>query len=123
MTSLPVGQTYEYAACLLGNVARVHGAPDDVEDAAAVRVERSRIIRAGGHRIAFLLEESVLRHVVGEPAVMAGQLGHLLSVMALPAVSIGVIPAGRQRPMCRRWCPRTDVCRSVSPRRAATGGP
>ncbi|MFJ7903758.1 Scr1 family TA system antitoxin-like transcriptional regulator [Streptomyces sp. NPDC096198] len=87
MTSLPVGQTYEYAACLLGNVARVHGAPDDVEDAAAVRVERSRIIRAGGHRIAFLLEESVLRHVVGEPAVMAGQLGHLLSVMALPSRS------------------------------------
>ncbi|MEU1409689.1 helix-turn-helix transcriptional regulator [Streptomyces sp. NPDC005728] len=92
-------QTYEYAAALLGNIARVHGAPDDVEDAAAARVERSHIVREGRHRFAFLLEESVLRHVVGEPAVMAGQLGYLLSVMALPAVSVGIIPAGRERAM------------------------
>lgn len=92
-------QTYEYAAALLGNVARVHGTPDDVEDAAAARVERSHIIREGGHRFAIVLEESVLRHVVGDSAVMAGQLGYLLSVMALPAVSVGIIPAGCERPM------------------------
>ncbi|MFJ9819690.1 DUF5753 domain-containing protein [Streptomyces sp. NPDC101151] len=92
-------QTYEYAAALLGNIARVHGTPDDVEEAAAARVERSYIIREGRHRFAFLLEESVLRHVVGEPAVMAGQLGYLLSVMALPAVSVGIIPASRERSM------------------------
>ncbi|MGW5367831.1 helix-turn-helix domain-containing protein [Streptomyces sp. NPDC004009] len=92
-------QTYEYAAALLSNIARVHGTPNDVEDAAAVRVERSHIIREGGHRFAFLLEESVLRHVVGDAATMAGQLGYLLSVMALPAVSVGIIPAGRERPM------------------------
>ncbi|MFF1764797.1 helix-turn-helix domain-containing protein [Streptomyces sp. NPDC058249] len=92
-------QTYEYAAALLGNIARVHGTPDDVDDAAAARVERSRIIREGDHRFAFLLEESVLRHVIGDASVMAGQLGYLLSVMALPAVSVGVIPAGRSRGM------------------------
>ncbi|MFF5858327.1 helix-turn-helix domain-containing protein [Streptomyces sp. NPDC012751] len=85
-------QTYEYAAALLHNIARVHGTPDDVEDAAAARVERSHIIREGRHRFVFLLEESVLRHVVGDAAVMAGQL-------ALPAVSVGIIPAGRERPM------------------------
>ncbi|MBR7678098.1 hypothetical protein KDA82_34985, partial [Streptomyces daliensis] len=34
----------------------------------------------------------VLRYQVGDVATMAGQLGHLLSVMALPAVSLGVIP-------------------------------
>ncbi|MFF9171730.1 MULTISPECIES: helix-turn-helix domain-containing protein [unclassified Streptomyces] len=92
-------QTYEYAAALLGNIARVHGTPDDVEDAAAARVERSHIIREGGRTFAFLLEESVLRHVVGDEATMAGQLGYLLSVMALPNVSLGIIPAGRQRDM------------------------
>ncbi|MFE9496308.1 helix-turn-helix domain-containing protein [Streptomyces collinus] len=92
-------QTYEYAAALLANIARVHGTPDDVEDAAAVRVERSHIIRESRHRFAFVLEESVLRHVVGDAATMAGQLGYLLSVMALPAVSVGIIPAGRERPM------------------------
>ncbi|GGN94363.1 transcriptional regulator [Streptomyces albiflavescens] len=92
-------QTHEYAAALLGSIARVHGTPDDVEDAAAARVERSRIIREGDHRLAFLLEESVLRHVVGGAETMAGQLGHLLAVMAYPAVSVGVIPAGRTRDM------------------------
>ncbi|MEU4170449.1 helix-turn-helix transcriptional regulator [Streptomyces sp. NPDC026665] len=92
-------QTYEYAAALLANIARVHGTPDDVEDAAAARVERSHIIREGDHRFALLLEESVLRHVVGDAAIMAGQLGYLLSVMALPSVSVGVIPAGRARAM------------------------
>jgi transcriptional regulator with XRE-family HTH domain len=92
-------QTYEYAAALLGNIARVHGTPEDVNEAAAARVDRSHIIRDERKRFALLLEESVLRHVVGDPVVMAGQLGYLLSVMALPAVSIGIIPAGRERPM------------------------
>ncbi|MFJ8808497.1 helix-turn-helix domain-containing protein [Streptomyces sp. NPDC102490] len=92
-------QTYEYAAALLGSIARVHGTPDDVDEAAAARVERSHIIREGNHRFAILLEESVLRHVVGDAAVMAGQLGYLLSVMALPAVSVGVVPTGHPRDM------------------------
>ncbi|MFJ6987960.1 MULTISPECIES: DUF5753 domain-containing protein [unclassified Streptomyces] len=92
-------QTYEYASALLGEIARVHGTPDDVADAATARVERSRIIREGDHRFGIVLEESVLRHVVGDNATMAGQLGHLLSVMALPSVSVGVIPGGRQRGM------------------------
>lgn len=79
----------------------MHGTPDDVDDAAAARVERSHIIRKGGHRFAFVLEESVLRHVVGDPTVMAGQLGYLLSVMALPAVSVGIIPRGASGPCGR----------------------
>ncbi|MFE6156254.1 helix-turn-helix domain-containing protein [Streptomyces sp. NPDC057889] len=92
-------QSYEYAAALLGSIARVHGTPDDVADAAAARVERSHIIREGDHRFAIVLEESVLRHVVGDAATMAGQLGYLLSVMALPAVSVGIVPAGTPRDM------------------------
>ncbi|MGW4754278.1 helix-turn-helix domain-containing protein [Streptomyces chartreusis] len=92
-------QSYEYAAALLGSIARVHGTPDDVADAAAVRVERSHIIREGDHRFAIVLEESVLRHVVGDAATMAGQLGYLLSVMALPSVSVGIVPAGKPRDM------------------------
>ncbi|WP_180687670.1 helix-turn-helix domain-containing protein [Streptomyces gossypiisoli] len=92
-------QTYEYAAALLGSIARVHGTPDDVADAAAARVERSHIIREGDHRFGILLEESVLRHVVGDATTMAGQLGYLLSVMALPSVSVGIVPAGQPRDM------------------------
>ncbi|MDX2794063.1 helix-turn-helix domain-containing protein [Streptomyces scabiei] len=92
-------QTHEYAAALLGNIARFHGAPDDVDEAATARIERSQIIRSPEHRFVMLLEESVLRHVVGGPEAMAGQLGYLLAVMAYPAVSIGILPAGRPRQM------------------------
>lgn len=44
-----------------------------------------------------LIEEWVLRSVIGDAHVMAGQLGHLLVVAALPSVSLGVIPMGSAR--------------------------
>ncbi|MCX4825126.1 helix-turn-helix transcriptional regulator [Streptomyces sp. NBC_01142] len=92
-------QTDEYATALLSNVTDFHGTPDDVGEAVAARLARSRVIREGDHRFAFLLEESVLRHVVGGTEAMAGQLGYLLASMAFPAVSIGIIPAGTPRKM------------------------
>ncbi|MER5873089.1 helix-turn-helix transcriptional regulator [Streptomyces sp. NPDC002044] len=92
-------QTPEYATALLTSITRFHGTPDDVSDAVAARVARSEIIRRGDHRFAVLVEESVLRHVIGSNDTMAGQLGHLLAVMALPSVSLGVIPAGVTRDM------------------------
>ncbi|RKN11503.1 helix-turn-helix domain-containing protein [Streptomyces radicis] len=88
-------QTEGYAAALLGGVARFHEAPDDVSEAAAARVERSRIIhRPGRRRFLLLIEEAVLRYQLADADAMAAQLGHLLSVGTLPAVSLGVIPAG-----------------------------
>ncbi len=44
-----------------------------------------------------LVEETVLRYRFGDAEAMAGQLGHLLSVMSLPSVSLGVIPAAAPR--------------------------
>ncbi len=41
-----------------------------------------------------LIEESVLRNVIGGADVMAGQLGHLITVASLPSVSLGIIPMG-----------------------------
>ncbi|WP_327322257.1 helix-turn-helix transcriptional regulator [Streptomyces sp. NBC_01210] len=92
-------QTDEYATSLLTNITEFHGTPDDVGEAVAARLARSRVIREGDHRFAFLLEESVLRHVVGGVETMAGQLGYLLASMAFPAVSLGIIPAGAPRKM------------------------
>jgi hypothetical protein len=48
---------------------------------------------------AMVLEEGALRYRVGDSEAMAGQLGHLLSVMSLPNVSIGVIPFSAPRSM------------------------
>ena len=53
-------------------------------------------------RTASLMSSSrgVLRYQVGNAEVMAGQLGHLLSVISMPWVSVGVIPfTVRERPM------------------------
>ncbi|MGW2588090.1 helix-turn-helix domain-containing protein [Streptomyces virginiae] len=85
-------QTPEYATALLTSIAQFRGTPDDVADAVKARVSRSRVIREGGHRFAVLVEEAVLRYRIGGPEIMAAQLGHLLSVMALPSISLGIIP-------------------------------
>jgi hypothetical protein len=71
--------------------------PDDVEDAVAVRADRLRLLREGDHRFLVLIEESVLRNVIGGAEVMAGQLGHLITVASLPSVSLGIIPMGLDR--------------------------
>ncbi|MEU5160052.1 helix-turn-helix transcriptional regulator [Streptomyces sp. NPDC020875] len=90
-------QTETYAAALLSTIAAFQGTPDDSESAAASRIERSRVLHEGDHRFALLVEETVLRYRIGDAATMAGQLGYLLAVMALPHVSLGVIPFTAQR--------------------------
>jgi hypothetical protein len=85
-------QTPEYATALLSAISAFHGTPDDVAEAVAVRVQRKRLVQSGSHRFVALLEEAVLRQVVGNTEVMAGQLGYLLEAAAFPAVSLGVIP-------------------------------
>ena len=85
-------QTPGYAGALLSAIAAFRGTPDDVEDAVTARMNRNRIVNTGDHRFAVLVEESVLRYRLGDPETMAGQLGHMLGVMALPSVSLGVIP-------------------------------
>ncbi|QNP66328.1 helix-turn-helix domain-containing protein [Streptomyces genisteinicus] len=90
-------QTEAYAAALLSSIAAFQGTPDDSDTAAASRIERSRVLHEGDHRFALLMEETVLRYRIGDEATMAGQLGYLLAVMALPNVSLGVIPFTTRR--------------------------
>jgi hypothetical protein len=60
-------------------------------------MERQRFLRECDRRFALLIEESALRAGIGGVEVMAGQLGHLITVSSLPNVSLGVLPA---RPDC-----------------------
>lgn len=87
-------QTQAYTRAVLSAIASRRGLPDDLDDAVAVRTDRLRLLREGGRRFDVLLEEPVLRTVIGGAEVMVGQLGHLISVGALPTVSVGVIPMG-----------------------------
>jgi transcriptional regulator with XRE-family HTH domain len=93
-------QTPAYAAALLAAISAFRGVPDDSAKAADARLERSRVLYEQDRRFEVVLEEAVLRYQVGDAEVMAGQLGHLLSVTSMPWVSVGVIPfAVRERPM------------------------
>ncbi len=94
-------QTEAYAQAVLADLSRFRRIPDESPEAALARVERSeRTLRRRGVRVVVLIEESVLRYQMGDHQVMAGQLGHLLSVMSRPSVSLGVIPlATSARPL------------------------
>ncbi len=85
-------QTPGYAGALLSAITAFRGTPDDVDDAVAARMDRNRILGRAGHGFVLLIEESVLHYRLGDAEVMSAQLGHLLSVMSMPSVSLGVIP-------------------------------
>ncbi|NUK49745.1 hypothetical protein HRW14_05450 [Streptomyces lunaelactis] len=89
-------QTASYITALLTSIRDRRGLIDDVPAAVKVRVEKQQIVY-GNHTFAILLEEGALRKRIGGTDVMAGQLGYLLSVMALPSVSIGIIPEDADR--------------------------
>lgn len=90
-------QTEGYARAILSGVAELYDAPNDVDQAAAARLERSKIVHEPGHRFVMVIEESVLYYQMGDADAMAAQLGYLLTAGALPSVSLGIIPKARQR--------------------------
>ncbi|WP_411121586.1 helix-turn-helix domain-containing protein [Streptomyces sp. x-19] len=87
-------QTREYTEAILRTVVALRDAPDDIEEASAARMSRQRVLHSGGRRFAFVVEEWVLRSVIGSPDIMVNQLGHLIGMTATPSLSMGVIPMG-----------------------------
>ncbi|QXJ21364.1 helix-turn-helix transcriptional regulator [Actinomadura graeca] len=90
-------QTPEYARALMRVIIDFSRIPDDLDEAVAARIARQRVLREGNHRFVVVLEESVLRTAFGDREIMAGQLGHVLSVMSMPNVALGIIPASSFR--------------------------
>ncbi|GAA1977546.1 helix-turn-helix transcriptional regulator [Kitasatospora viridis] len=90
-------QTPAYTKTVLETIVKLRGAIDDVEDAVAVRMDRQRVLHTGHHRFAVVIEEWVLRSVIGDAEVMAAQLGQLIAVATTPAISLGIIPLGTIR--------------------------
>jgi len=71
-------------------------APDDMDATVAAKAERTAIALSPAKRIAVVLGEQALHTRFGTPAEHADQLTHLLSLVRLPFVSVGIIPAGVQ---------------------------
>jgi transcriptional regulator with XRE-family HTH domain len=89
----------DYARARMGRIVAFNGIPDDLDAAVAARMERQRVLRQGDHHFEVVLEEWALRSRIGSPEMMAGQLAHLARQMALPAVSLGIIPVSAERTM------------------------
>lgn len=64
------------------------------------RMKRQAILREPGRRFDYVLTEGALRWRPGPAQVMEEQLGKLLAATALPAVTLSVIPFGRE---ARAW--------------------
>ena len=90
-------QTEAYSTAVLDTIVSLRGVQDDVAEAVAVRMARQQILRSPDHRFAILMEEWVLRTVIGDIDTMGAQLGHLVQVALLPSVSLGIIPMGARR--------------------------
>ena len=91
-------QTGDYVRALLQAVrARRPNLVDDVDAAVEVRLARQHVTRDYARRFEVIVEENVLRHQIGGPAVLRDQLEHLRSAMSLPSVRLGVIPFSADR--------------------------
>lgn len=66
----------------------------DVEDSVALRLRRQSVItrETSPAELWWVVEEQALRRPVGDAAVMAGQLDHLLDMARRPNVNVQVIP-------------------------------
>ncbi|MEU9337476.1 helix-turn-helix transcriptional regulator [Streptomyces sp. NPDC048290] len=91
-------QTASYIKALLTSIRDHRVLIDDVDAAVEVRLEKQKIVYTP-RTFVITLEESALYNRIGGTEVMAGQLGYLLSAMALPTVSIGIIPRDIDRPL------------------------
>jgi len=85
-------QTAEYSAAILSYFIDFLDAPNDLDVALQVRMERQRVIYSGNRRFIIVLEENALRTRVGSLETMAGQLDRILATISLPQVSLGIIP-------------------------------
>ncbi|MCX5395969.1 helix-turn-helix transcriptional regulator [Streptomyces sp. NBC_00102] len=85
-------QTAEYAVDIFRKVSSYYETPADMDAAVAKRLERQSYLYTGDRIFNVLLGEQALYSNHGGPEVMKGQLDRLMAVMALPRLSLGIVP-------------------------------
>jgi transcriptional regulator with XRE-family HTH domain len=85
-------QTDAYARAILGQHP-LTVMPYEIEQAARLRVARQSRLR-GDDPLVFdvVMNEAVVRRVIGGPEVMRAQLDHIVEVAALPNVTVRILP-------------------------------
>jgi transcriptional regulator with XRE-family HTH domain len=85
-------QTEEYARSLI-RATRPQDSAEAVERLVTARIERQEILRRDNPpRLWYIIDESVLRRVVGSAKVMAAQLDRLIACAQTPGIVIQVVP-------------------------------
>ncbi|MFJ8753288.1 helix-turn-helix domain-containing protein [Streptomyces sp. NPDC102441] len=85
-------QTVEYAEDIFQQVSSYYETPADMDAAVAKRLERQSYLYKGDRIFNVLLGEQALYSNHGGPEAMRGQLDRLMAVMALPRLSLGIVP-------------------------------
>ncbi|MER6612927.1 helix-turn-helix domain-containing protein [Streptomyces xantholiticus] len=85
-------QTAEYAETIFGEASHLFGTPSDTEAAVAKRLERQGFLYKGDRIFNVLLGEQALYSNHGGSEVMRAQLDRLMAVLALPRLSLGIVP-------------------------------
>ncbi|WP_433333391.1 helix-turn-helix domain-containing protein [Spirillospora sp. CA-294931] len=85
-------QTEQYARAIIRNVVP-RLPPGEIEQAVEVRLKRqARLLGPNPLKIWTVLEESVIRRLIGGPEVAREQLAHLLTVCEMANVTIQILP-------------------------------
>ena len=92
-------QTPEYARYRLAEGIEYDGAPDNLDEAVGVRMQRQQILYQTGKRFHFVITEAVLRYRLCPPEAMLGQLDRLVTLSTMPAIRFGVIPFVAKLPL------------------------
>jgi len=85
-------QTEQYARALISS-GRPMDSEDEIEHLVATRIKRQEVISGEDPPLLwYVLDESVVRHVVGGPRVMRAQLDRLLEASTGPGIVLQVLP-------------------------------
>ncbi len=92
-------QTPEYARQRLAEGIEYDGAPDDLDEAVAMRMQRQQILYRSGKRFHFVITEAVLRYRLCSTEAMLGQLDRLVTLTTMPTIRFGIIPFEGKLPL------------------------
>jgi transcriptional regulator with XRE-family HTH domain len=86
-------QTEAYTRAVLST--RMGATAEELDESVAARMERQRVLdREHPPELWVILDEAVLRRMVGGPGVMQGQLARLIEAARRPNIAIQAIPFG-----------------------------
>lgn len=92
-------QTPGYARVRMAEGLEGLGAPDDVDEAVAARLQRQQALYRSNRRHHFVITEAVLRYRACPSEVLAEQLDRLVAATTLGTIRLGVIPFEQPLPV------------------------